>query len=125
MGMHPTATGRIALTPVDVAAARILPQCLCRSSPRREPACLSRTQESARPHASVWRLAGDRVELDQNKGAQLPPSCPTLLSPDPQDPASTTQALDELRSCVPKKAHDSRMWMALCLSWLLGLSVLG
>lgn len=83
-------------------------QCLCRSSPRRDPACLSRTQQSARPHAHVWRLAYNRVELDQKKGAQLPPLRTTLLAPDPEDPTSITLEWDErmARLCSKKPGRS-------------------
>ncbi len=52
--------------------------------------------------------------MDQKKVAQLPPLQTTLFAPDPEDPASTTLELDELWSFVLKKAHDSRIWIALC-----------
>ena len=67
--------------------------------------------------ASRARIAGlwhDRIQLDQKKGAQLPPLQITLLAPDPEDPASTTLELDELWSFVLKKADDSWIWVALC-----------
>src|SRR5258708_8130115 len=38
----------------------------------------------------------------------------TLVAPGPEDPTSTTLELDELRSFVLKKAHESWIWMALC-----------
>jgi insertion element IS1 protein InsB len=53
------------------------------------------------PH--VRGLSGYRVELDQKKVAQLPPSGTTSLAPDPEDPTSTTLELDELWSFVLKK----------------------
>src|SRR5258708_26961110 len=87
---------------------------LSTSSPRGDPPCLSRTQQSTRPHPHLWRLSHDRLKLDQKKVAQLPPLCTTLLAPDPEDPTSTTLELDELWSFVLKKAHGSWIWMALC-----------
>src|SRR5258708_4494214 len=74
----------------------------------------ARTQQSARPHAHLWGLSHHRIQLDQKKGAQLPPLQITLLAPDPEDPASTTLELDELWSFVLKKAYDSWIWVALC-----------
>ena len=89
-------------------------QCLLRSTSRGDPACLSRTQQLARPHAHLWRLSGHRLQLDQKKGAQLPPLHTTLVTPDPEDPTSTNLELDELWSFVLKKANASWIWIALC-----------
>jgi insertion element IS1 protein InsB len=89
-------------------------QRLSRNSPRRDSACLSRTQQSARPHAHVWRLSHHRLELDQKKVAQLPPLDTTLLAPDPEDTTSTTLELDELWSFVLKKVNQVWVWIALC-----------
>ena len=68
----------------------------------------ARTQQSARPHAHVWRLAYNRVQLDQKKGAQLPPLRTTLLAPDPEDPTSITLELDErmARLCSKKPGRS-------------------
>src|ERR1700688_2997675 len=90
------------------------PQCLSRISPRGDSARLPRTQQSAWPHPHVWCLSCHRVQLDQKKVAQLPPLQATLLTPDPNDPTSTTLELDELWSFVHKKANDSWIWIALC-----------
>src|SRR5229473_2630992 len=49
----------------------------------------SRTQSSARPHAHIWHLSHDRIQLDQKKVAHLPPFHTTLLAPDPADPSAT------------------------------------
>jgi len=68
----------------------------------------------ARPHPSVRGLSGHRSQVDQKKGAQLPPLRTPLLAPDPQESTSTALELDELCSLVLKKAHDSWMWIALC-----------
>ena len=73
-----------------------------------------RTKQSTWPHSHVWRLSHHGVELDQKKVAQLPPLCTTLLTPDPEDPTSTTLELDELRSFVLKKGYDFWIWIALC-----------
>src|SRR5438132_11256154 len=89
-------------------------QCLSRSSSRGDPACLPGTQQPAWPHPHLWRLAHDRVHVDQKKVAQLPPLRTTLVAPDPEDPTSTILELDELWSFVLKKAHDSWIWIALC-----------
>jgi len=70
--------------------------------------------QPAWPHPHLWGLLGNCVQLDQKKGAQLPPLRTTLLAPDPEDPTSTTLELDELWSFVLKKANDSWMWIALC-----------
>ncbi len=75
------------------------PPCLSRSSPPGDLACLSRTKQSPRPHAHVWRLSHHGVQLDQKKGTQLPPLSTTLLAPDPEDAASTTLELDGF-SCI-------------------------
>ena len=67
--------------------------------------------------ASPARIAGfshHRVGLDQQKVAQLPALCTTLLAPDPEDPTSTILELDEFWSFMLKKANDSWMWIALC-----------
>jgi InsA N-terminal domain/IS1 transposase len=74
----------------------------------------SRTQQSPRPHAHLWCLAHDRVQLDQKKVAQLPPLPTTLVAPDPEDATSTILELDELWSFVLKKANHSWIWIALC-----------
>src|SRR5437660_1668320 len=89
-------------------------QCLSPSSSRGDPACLPGTQQPAWPEEHLWGLLGNCVQLDQKKGAQLPPLRTTLLAPDPEDPTSTTLELDELWSFVLKKANDSWMWIALC-----------
>jgi hypothetical protein len=74
----------------------------------------SRTQQSARPHAHVWRLPHNGIKFDQKKVAQLPPFSTTLVTPDPQDATSTTLELDELWSLVLNKANRSWIWIALC-----------
>ena len=63
-----------------------------------------RTQQPARPHAHIWRFSHDGVELDQKRGAQLPPLSTTLVAPDPDDPTSTILELDErmARLCSKK-----------------------
>ena len=68
----------------------------------------------ARPHPYVRGLSGHRSQLDQKKGAQLPPLRTPLLAPDPQESTSTALELDELWSFVLKKANDSLIWIALC-----------
>jgi DNA-directed RNA polymerase subunit RPC12/RpoP len=72
----------------------------------------SRTQQPAWPHPHIRGFSHDCVQLDQKKGAQLPPLGTTLLASDPDDPTSTTLELDELWSFVLKKANDS--WMRDC-----------
>ena len=64
----------------------------------------SRTQQSARSDTHIWRLSHNGLELDQKKVAQLPPLTTTLLTPDPEDPTSTTLELDErmARLCSKK-----------------------
>jgi insertion element IS1 protein InsB len=52
--------------------------------------------------------------LGSKKVAQLPPLSTTLVVPDPEDAASTTLELDELRSFVLKKAKEVWVWIALC-----------
>src|SRR5258708_26558826 len=71
----------------------------------------SRTQQSARSYTHIWRLSHNGIELDQKKGAQLPPLTTTLLTPDPEDPSSTTLELHALRSFLPKKGLDC--WLCL------------
>ncbi len=78
------------------------------------PPRLFATQQSAWPHPHIRGFSHDRVQLDQKKGAQLPPLGTTLLAPNPDDPASTTLELDELWSFVLKKTNDSWIWIALC-----------
>jgi hypothetical protein len=87
---------------------------LSTSSPRGDSARLPRTQQSTRPHAHIWCFSHDCIQLDQKKGAQLPPLLTTLLAPDLEDPTSTTLELDELWSFVLKKAHHFWIWIALC-----------
>jgi len=87
---------------------------LPRSSPRGDFACLSRTQQFARPDSHVWRLSHHRVQVDQKKVAQLPPFSTTLVAPDPEDAASTTLELDELWSFVLNKVNQVWVWIALC-----------
>src|SRR2546421_4470179 len=114
MGMPPTASRSIAVTPVGVAAARIrLPMPIQKLAAKR--LCIPTKSEAAYV-ASRARIAGFayyRVRLDQKKGAHLPPLQTTLLAPDPKDFTSTILELDELWSFVLKKAHDSRVWIAL------------
>jgi insertion element IS1 protein InsB len=88
--------------------------CLSRSSPRRDSTCLPRTQQPARSHAHIWRFSHGGVELDQKKGAQLPPLSTALVAPDPDDPTSMILERHELWSFVLKKANASWMWIALC-----------
>src|SRR5437588_2516362 len=89
-------------------------QCLSPSSSRGDPACLPGTQQPAWPEEHLWGLLGNCVQLDQKKGAQLPPLRTTLVAPDPEDPTSTTLELDELWSFVLKKAKEVWVWIALC-----------
>jgi hypothetical protein len=51
-----------------------------------------------------------RLQLDQKKGAQLPPLWTTLLAPDPKDPTSTILELVErmARLCSKKRTTGSR-----------------
>jgi hypothetical protein len=65
----------------------------------------SSRQQFAWPHPHLWRLPHHRVQLDHKKGAQLPPLCTTLLTPDPEDLTSTTLELDErmARLCSKKR----------------------
>ncbi len=101
--------------PVGVAAAPIRLPMPIRELCREEIVHASaRTQQPAWPHAYVRGLSGHRVQLDQKKGAQLPPLQTTLVLPDPEDVTSTILELDELWSFVLKKANDSWIWIALC-----------
>jgi len=72
----------------------------------------SRAQQSARSYTHLWRLSHNDIKLDQKKVAQLPPLTTTLLTPDPEDPTSTTLELDELWSFVLKKVCD--FWTRDC-----------
>ncbi len=63
----------------------------------------ARTQHSPGPHSYLWRLAYDRLKLDQKKVAQLPPLCTTLLAPPPEDPTSTILELDERMARLSSK----------------------
>ena len=106
MVMLPMAKSSITAARADVKAERTLSQCLSRSSPRGDPARLSRTQQFARPHPHVWGLSHHSAQLDQKKVAQLPPLRTTLVAPDPEDAASTTLELDErmARLCSKNQA---------------------
>src|SRR2546421_9735982 len=90
MGMPPTASRSIAVTPVGVAAARIrLPMPIQKLAAKR--LCIPTKSEAAYV-ASRARIAGFayyRVRLDQKKVAHLPPLQTTLLAPDPKDFTST------------------------------------
>jgi hypothetical protein len=89
--------------------------CLPRSSPRRACACLSRTEQSAWSHADVGDFSHDSVQLDQKKGAQLPPLPYHLACPGPsRSHFHDTGTGRTDGSFVLTKAHDSWMWMALC-----------
>ena len=114
MVMPPMANSSIAAVPADGKAVKSHAPRLSTSAPRGDPARLSRTQQSPWPHAHLWRLAHDRVHVDQKKVAQLPPLRTTLVAPDPEDPVSTILELDELWSFVLKKANNSWIWIALC-----------
>ncbi|TMC24661.1 MAG: hypothetical protein E6J36_07000 [Chloroflexi bacterium] len=92
--------------PTPIVSPEVRREEIVHASQEREPL--------ARPHPSVRGLWGHRSQVDQKKGAQLPPLRTTLLAPDPQESTSTALELDELCSLVLKKAHDSWMWIALC-----------
>src|SRR6266700_3145190 len=103
-------------------------QCLSRSSPRRDLACLSRTQQSAWPHAHIRGLSHHRGQLDQKKVAQLPPLRTTLLAPDPEDPTSTTLELDERMARLPSKKRTTAGFGLPCAArhvkwWLMRLGI--
>jgi insertion element IS1 protein InsB len=65
----------------------------------------SRAQQSAWSHPHFRGLSYHGAQLDQKKGAQLPPLRTTLLVPDPEDPTSPTLELDErmARLCLKKR----------------------
>ena len=67
MDMPPMANNCLAVEHADGKAARTRLPRLSRSSPLGDPACLPRTQQFAWPHAHLWRLAYDRLKLDQKK----------------------------------------------------------
>ena len=52
--------------------------------------------------------------MAQKKDAALPALSETLLSPDPQNPATSVLELDELWSFVLKKINKRWVWIALC-----------
>ena len=90
------------------------PECVSPSASGGDAACLSRTEQLARPHPPLWGLAGHRVQVAQKTGAQLPPLRTTLVAPAPADPPSTLLELAEGCSCVFQKTNDSCSWIALC-----------
>lgn len=98
----------------DVAAVKIRrPMPIQKLAARR---CCTPSKNAAACVASPARL-GFLVPpslVGSKKGAHLPALQATLLTPDPNDPASTTLELDELWSFVLKKANDSWMWIAFC-----------
>ena len=115
MVMPPMANSSLAAVPADGKAVRIpLPMPIHRLAARRFCMPLKNAAVCAVSRARIAGFAYHRVPVDQKKGAQLPPLCATLLAPDPEDLTSTILELDELRSFVLEKAHNSWIWIALC-----------
>jgi hypothetical protein len=114
-GHAPMGNSSIAAVPVDGKAVRNrLPTPKSKRAARRSCMPIKNAAVCAASRARIAGLSHHRIQLDQKKGAQLPPLQITLLAPDPEDPASTTLELDELWSFVHKKADDSWIWVALC-----------
>jgi len=52
--------------------------------------------------------------MDEKKAEKLPKLSETVLAPDGNDPDATLLELDEVWSCVLKKANQAWIWIALC-----------
>src|SRR5260221_617908 len=129
MVTHPTGNTSLAATPAVVKVARTrLPMPTRHLGVRR---CCTPTKNEAVSVASLAPLASlaPRCLVGSKKGVQLPPFRPTLVVPDPADPASTTLELDERMARLCSKKHPTSGWGWPCAArggrWSLTRWVIG